>query len=158
MQLSSPAHWVLYTDGGSRGNPGPAGSGFVLRDGSGAAVCAAGYFIGEATNNRAEYDGLIRGLSSAASHGCRSLEVRMDSELIVRQMTGRYRVKNDGLKEPFARAKALMGRFDHVSFVHVPREENTEADRLANEAMDERRSVGDAIEACEDEEGQGTLF
>jgi ribonuclease HI len=112
-------HWVLYTDGGSRGNPGPAGSGFVLFDSSGARVCAAGHFLGEATNNRAEYDGLVRGLSSAVSRGCRSLEVRMDSELIVRQMTGRYRVKNEGLKEPFARAKTLAARVDRVRFMRT---------------------------------------
>lgn len=158
MRPSSESPWILYTDGGSRGNPGPAGSGFVLFDSSGVTVCAEGHFLGEATNNRAEYDGLIRGLSSAVFHGCRSLEVRMDSELIVRQMTGRYRVKNEGLKGPFARAKALVDRLEHVDFVHVPREENTEADRLANEAMDARSSVGDSDDACEDAEAQGALF
>jgi ribonuclease HI len=158
MRPSSESAWVLYTDGGSRGNPGPAGSGFVLFDSSGARVCAAGHFLGEATNNRAEYDGLVRGLSSAVSRGCRSLEVRMDSELIVRQMTGRYRVKNEGLKEPFAHAKALAARVDRVRFMHVPREENTEADKLANEAMDARGPVGDRDDVCEDAEAQGTLF
>ena len=158
MRPSSGSSWVLYTDGGSRGNPGPAGSGFVLFDASGGRVCAAGRFIGEATNNRAEYDGLIQGLWSAVSHGCRRLEVRMDSELIIRQMTGRYRVKNEGLKEPFARAKALAGRMEHVSFVHVPREQNVEADKLANEAMDARGPVGDSDETCESGKAQETLF
>lgn len=158
MRPSSATRWVLHTDGGSRGNPGPAGSGFVLRDGAGTIVCAAGHFLGDATNNRAEYDGLIRGLRSARSHGCRDLEVRMDSELIVRQMIGRYRVKNEGLKEPFAQAKKLLRDFDEVHFVHIPRAENAEADRLANEAMDARESVGDAAEMCEDDSGQGSLF
>jgi ribonuclease HI len=158
MQPSNASSWVLYTDGGSRGNPGPAGSGFVLRDASGKTVCAAGHFLGVATNNRAEYDGLIRGLRSAVSHGCRRLEVRMDSELIVRQMTGRYRVKNEGLKEPFARAQELVSRLDRVTFAHVPREQNTEADRLANEAMDTKSSVGDPDDTCEDQKGQTTLF
>ena len=158
MRRSSGSLCVLYTDGGSRGNPGPAGSGFVLLDPSGAVMCAAGHFLGEATNNRAEYDGLIRGLEAALSRGCRVLEVRMDSELIVRQMTGRYRVKNEGLKQPFARAKALATRIGDVRFVHVRRAENTEADRLANEAMDARGSVGDPAEPCGDGDAQGMLF
>lgn len=158
MRPSSKTPCVLYTDGGSRGNPGPAGSGFVLLDPSGAVMCAAGHFLGEATNNRAEYDGLIRGLEAALSRECRALEVRMDSELIVRQMTGRYRVKNEGLKEPFARARALASRVGDVLFVHVRRAENTEADRLANEAMDARGPVGDPPEPCRDDDTQGMLF
>jgi len=154
----SREYWTLHTDGGSRGNPGPAGSGFVLRDTSGATLCASGHFLGDATNNRAEYDGLVRGLRSARAHGCVRLDVRMDSELIVRQMTGRYRVKNEGLKEPYARATALVREFDNVRFAHIPREENAEADRLANEAMDARTDVGDEAVPCETQRDQGTLF
>jgi ribonuclease HI len=157
MTRSDRVRWVVNTDGGARGNPGPAGSGFVLKDAEGVRVCSGGRYLGETTNNRAEYDALIWGLESALQAGCRSIEVRMDSELIVRQMTGRYRVKNEGLKEPFARARELVRAFEEVHFVHVPRSENAEADRLANEAMDARDTVGDAPETCPDDE-QGTLF
>ncbi len=135
---------ALNTDGGSRGNPGPGGSGFVLSDADGSVVCSGGRFLGETTNNAAEYDALIWGLQVAIARGCRAVEVRMDSELIVRQMTGSYRVKNEGLKLLFARARSLVRRLEEVRFVHVPREDNVEADRLANEAMDTRSSVGDA--------------
>mgnify|MGYP001054768117 CR=1 FL=1 len=157
MTASDRSRWVLNTDGGARGNPGPAGSGFVLKDQSGARVCSGGRYIGVTTNNRAEYDALIWGLESARASGCRAVEVRMDSELIVRQMTGRYRVKNEGLKESYARARELVRAFDDVRFVHVPRSDNAEADRLANEAMDSRETVGDAPETCPDDE-PGTLF
>ena len=146
MGQSSKGACVLYTDGGSRGNPGPAGSGIVLLGPSGETICGGGRFIGSATNNVAEYDALIWGLGLARDHGCRELEVRMDSELIVRQMTGRYRVKNEGLKPLFATAKGLLASFQKVRFVHVRRENNTEADRYANEAMDVRGPVGDAEE------------
>lgn len=155
---SSSSGCVLYTDGGSRGNPGPAGSGFVLLDASGSRLCAAGHFLGQATNNQAEYDALLRGLTAAREYGCRGLEVRMDSELIVRQMTGRYRVKNAGLKDLFGRAQQLVRQFDGVRFVHVRRELNTEADRLANEAMDAQADVGDALGECDVADDQGTLF
>lgn len=161
MPRSDAHRCILYTDGGSRGNPGPAGSGVVLLDSSGQAVCAAGRFIGTATNNIAEYDGLVWGLGLAREHGCRSLEVRMDSELIVRQMTGRYRVKNEGLKPLFAEANKLVAEFDDVRFVHVRRDRNTQADSLANEAMNERGPVGDStLPGCEGEISgeQGSLF
>jgi len=149
---------ILYTDGGSRGNPGPAGSGFVLRDPAGSTLCASGHFIDRATNNQAEYDALLRGLRAALEHGCRNLEVRMDSELIVRQMTGEYRVKNAGLKGLFGQAKQLVRQLDTVRFVHVRREDNVDADRLANEAMDARADVGDVLGECAALHDQGTLF
>ncbi len=149
---------VLYTDGGSRGNPGPAGSGYLLLNASGSTLRAAGHFIGHATNNQAEYDALVRGLRAAREHGCRDLEVRMDSELIVRQMTGRYRVKNAGLKNLFTQAQRLVRHFESVRFVHVRRERNVEADRLANQAMDARADVGDVIGECDAPDDQGTLF
>lgn len=157
MSLSDPERWVLYTDGGARGNPGPGGSGFVLMDASGTTVCSAGHYLGVTTNNRAEYDGLVRGLRAARAHGCERLEVRMDSELIVRQMTGLYRVKNEGLKGLFADAQELLAAFRDVRFVHVRREENTLADRLANDAMDAQGAVGDPDVDCDDR-AQGTLF
>lgn len=149
---------TLHTDGGSRGNPGLAGSGFVLRDAAGTALCASGHYIGEATNNQAEYDGLIRGLVAAAAYGCARVEVRMDSELIVRQMTGRYRVKNAGLKMLFLRANELSRVFEDVRFTHVYRAENAEADALANEAMDARADVGDASEPSPGTSPQDSLF
>lgn len=150
--------WVLYTDGGSRGNPGPAGSGFVLRDSAGELVCVTGHFLGEATNNQAEYDGLIRGIEAALAHGCRRLEVRTDSQLVVRQMTGRYRVKNAGLKSLYARAQTAAKGLEHVRFVHVPREENVEADAAANSAMDARGDVSLAARPCDGHAEALTLF
>lgn len=160
MTRSDTGRCILYTDGGSRGNPGPAGSGIVLLDPDGQVLCAAGRFIGMATNNVAEYDGLVWGLSLAREHGCRSLEVRMDSELIVRQMTGRYRVKNEGLKGLYSSAKKLTDGFADVRFVHVRREQNVDADRLANEAMDAKAAVGDTGTPCPSDEttAQGSLF
>ncbi|HET6498335.1 MAG TPA: ribonuclease HI family protein [Coriobacteriia bacterium] len=157
MRRSEPL-WVLYTDGGSRGNPGPAGSGFVLRDPAGTLVCVSGHFIGHATNNQAEYDGVIRGIEHALSRGCARLEVRTDSQLVVRQMTGRYRVKNAGLKGLHARAQALAAGFEYVRFVHVPREENVEADAAANSAMDAKADVGGDTHQCEEQPGALTLF
>lgn len=155
---SSGGYCVLYTDGGARGNPGPAGSGYVLRDAKGNTLCAAGHYLGETTNNRAEYDGLVRGLASALEFGCSRVEVRMDSELIVRQMIGRYRVKNAGLKEPYTRACALVRGFEDVRFMHVFREQNAEADALANKAMDARGDVGDLVGDTRDGSDQSTLF
>ncbi len=134
---------VLNTDGGSRGNPGPAGAAFVLSSSDGSVICSAGRYLGEATNNFAEYDALVWGLQVALARGCRAVEIRMDSELIVRQMTGIYRVKNEGLRPLFVQAQSHIDRFDEVRFVHIPREENADADRLANEAMDTRSAVGD---------------
>ncbi len=155
---SASGRCVLYTDGGSRGNPGPAGSGVVLLGPEGETLCNAGRFIGDATNNVAEYDGLRWGLELARDRGCRRLEVRMDSELIVRQMTGRYRVKNEGLKPHHAAAQSLLRHFEEVRFVHVRREANTDADRLANEAMDARGVVGDPDAAQYDGTVADTLF
>lgn len=130
----------------------------MLRDPAGVTVCASGHYLGTTTNNRAEYDGLVRGLQAARSHGVTRLEVRMDSELIVRQMTGRYRVKNEGLKEAFAQSRALVNTFDEVRFVHVRRAENAEADRLANDAMDRSHDVGDEPVSERTTGDQDTLF
>ncbi|MDY0088319.1 MAG: ribonuclease HI family protein [Coriobacteriia bacterium] len=158
MMVSSAGYCVLHTDGGSRGNPGPAGSGFVLRDAAGTIVCTSGHYLGEATNNQAEYDGLVRGLEAALAHGCRRLRVRMDSELIVKQMSGRYRVKNAGLKVFFLRASELVRRFEDVRFTHVFREENAEADALANQAMDACSDIGDALGSSAKDCRQESLF
>lgn len=149
---------VLRTDGGSRGNPGPAGAGFVIeRDGE--VVCSGGWFLGDTTNNVAEYEALIWGLENVAALGVRRVDVRADSELVVKQIHGLYRVKNANLKPLFVRAKELLRSFDEWSIVHVRREDNAAADELANAAMDKRGVVG--TPRCvpgQDPGGQGALF
>lgn len=147
---------TLRTDGGARGNPGPAGAGFVLEDEKGRVVRSGGRFLGSATNNVAEYEALLWGLSTALDHGVREIRVCADSELVVKQLTGLYRVKNEGLKPLFAKAKVLLARFAAVEVVHVRREMNEAADALANVAMDERRTVGDGVGP--DAGGQPALF
>jgi probable phosphoglycerate mutase len=131
---------IAYTDGGSRGNPGPAGFGVRIEDGHGALVEEWHGSIGVATNNVAEYRGLISALRWAVDRGAPQLEIRSDSELLVKQMRGEYRVKNPGLRPLFEEARALAARVGRVRYTHVRREMNAEADRLANEAMDEARA------------------
>ncbi len=126
----------LYTDGGARGNPGPAGIGVVLRDESGEVIGEIARGIGEATNNVAEYTALIAGLELALDKGVREVEIYMDSELVVSQLLGRWKIKKDTLRPLAVKARALMGRFDSVSLSHVRRELNADADRLANQGMD----------------------
>jgi probable phosphoglycerate mutase len=123
-------------DGGSRGNPGPAGYGVRITrdDGTTADLKQA---IGIATNNIAEYNGLLAALRWAVDEGVGSLHVKADSELMVKQMLGVYRVKNPGLQPLYEEARRLAGRIGRVTFEHVRREQNADADRLANEAMDE---------------------
>ncbi len=133
---------VLRTDGGSRGNPGPAGAGFVIEV-DGATVCRGGRFLGSQTNNVAEYEALIWGLENVAALGYPEVTVYADSELLVKQVNGQYRVKNEGLKPLFVRAMQLLRGFRRFSVVHVRREQNAEADAMANEAMDARADVGD---------------
>jgi ribonuclease HI len=128
----------LYSDGAARGNPGPAGAGAVLVKGDGAVVARLGKFLGEQTNNVAEYQGLILGLEAALKLGADEIEIRADSELMVRQILGTYRVKNPGLKPLYGRARELLRRFAKVDIAHVPREENREADEMSNRAIDER--------------------
>jgi ribonuclease HI len=129
---------VAYIDGGSRGNPGPAGYGVRIEDdAAGGAVAELHGALGVATNNVAEYHGLLAALTWAADHGVTSLEVRSDSELLVKQMLGAYRVKHPGLQPLYQQARLLAARVGRVRFKHVRRELNTEADRLANLAMDE---------------------
>jgi ribonuclease HI len=137
MATSSTGTWTLRADGGSRGNPGPGALGYVLCDASGAEVEARGEFIGTCTNNVAEYRALIAGLESAARHGAKTLVVRMDSELVVRQMLGTYKVKNEGLKPLHAEARSAAAKLGTVRFESVPRDDNGRADALVNEALDE---------------------
>jgi probable phosphoglycerate mutase len=126
----------LSTDGGARGNPGPAAFGYVLEADDGTVLAAHGETIGTATNNVAEYRGLIAGLEKALELQVDELDVVSDSELIVRQMTGEYKVKNATLQELQAEAADLAARLPRVAYRSVPREHNDLADRLVNEALD----------------------
>ena len=126
----------LYTDGGARGNPGPAGIGARLLTASGDVVEELADFIGTATNNVAEYQALLAGLELALDRGVERLDVFMDSELVVRQVKGQYKVKDAGLKPLHAQACQLLSRFHEVDVGHVRREQNAEADGLVNEAID----------------------
>jgi ribonuclease HI len=130
---------VLYTDGAARGNPGPAGAGVRVESPDGTAIDELAEYLGETTNNVAEYHALLIGLERARALGAASVEVRSDSELLVRQMTGEYKVKNAGLKELVTRARTLERAFRSVAYVHVRREKNRCADRLANLAIDRAR-------------------
>jgi ribonuclease HI len=126
----------LSTDGGARGNPGPAAYGYVLEADDGHVLAAHGEAIGHATNNVAEYRGLVAGMAKAAELGVRELEVVSDSELIVKQMRGDYRVKNAALRELWEEASDLERRFAKVRYTAVRRAHNELADRLVNEALD----------------------
>jgi ribonuclease HI len=149
---------LLRTDGGARGNPGPAGAGFVIES-DGRVLCEAGRYLGETTNNVAEYEALIWGLENALALDISDISILSDSELLVRQLSGVYRVKSPQLKPLVRRAKELLGRFAHTRIEHVLRAENAHADELANAAMDTRGIVGDP--ACvppEDISTQESLF
>jgi ribonuclease HI len=130
----------LHVDGASRGNPGEAGFGVHVTTLDGAVVAALYGYLGRATNNVAEYQALLHGLRFALDRGTREVEIFSDSELLVRQLAGRYRVKNPGLQPLFREAASLLARFARSRVTHVPRERNCEADALANRAVDERRS------------------
>ena len=126
----------LSTDGGARGNPGPAAYGYVLEDENGTVLAAHGERIGIATNNVAEYSALIAGLEKAAELGVDEVDVVSDSELMVKQMTGEYRIKNEALQDLAADARRAARRVGKVSYRAVRREHNELADRLVNEALD----------------------
>ncbi len=128
--------WVVYSDGASRGNPGPASIGAAVYDGSGREVHAVSRRIGRATNNEAEYRAAIAGLEAALALGARDVELVMDSELVVRQLNMRYKVRNPALRRLFGRIKDLQWRFASFEVRHVRREENRRADELANLAFD----------------------
>jgi probable phosphoglycerate mutase len=137
-----PLRVIVEADGGARGNPGPAGYGAVVRDAdSGEVLAERAEALGLATNNVAEYSGLLAGLRAAAELNAAEVEVRMDSKLVVEQMSGRWQIKHPGLRPLAAQAAALQRRFDLVTFVWVPRERNKDADALANKAMDEAAGV-----------------
>jgi ribonuclease HI len=130
---------VLWTDGAARGNPGPAGIGAILKSPSGEVPYTGSEFLGHTTNNVAEYKAVLLGLQGALAQGIRKVEVRADSELLIKQLRGEYRVKSPGLKPLFDEARKLIARFASVKLTHIRRELNGEADRLANQGID---SVG----------------
>ena len=132
---------VIHTDGGARGNPGPAGAGVVLTDEHGRPAYEAGYFLGDTTNNVAEYTGLLRALEAAERLGFDRVEIHSDSELMVKQLRGQYRVKAAHLKPLYRDVMAVLGRMNQWRVGHVYRRDNERADALANRAMDAARDV-----------------
>ncbi|HZR66188.1 MAG TPA: ribonuclease HI family protein [Terriglobales bacterium] len=134
---SAPQHYLIaHTDGGARGNPGPAGYGVVIQDQQGKKVASLSQYLGEQTNNFAEYQALIAALEYAVEHGPKALRVVSDSELLVRQIKGIYKVKHPTLRDLHARARQLSSQLEWFDIEHVLRGHNREADQLANEAMD----------------------
>ncbi len=135
--IKAPEHYLIaHSDGGARGNPGPSGYGVVIQDEAGRKIAALSQYLGHQTNNFAEYQGLIAALEYAIEHGHKALKVVSDSELLVRQIKGIYKVKNLTLQELHARAKELIAQLEWFSIDHALREHNREADELANQAMD----------------------
>ena len=140
-----PLHVKVHTDGGSRGNPGPAAAGIVVAAADdGTVLRQEGIFLGKATNNVAEYRALLAGLSAAGRLGADEVDVYSDSELLVRQMNGQYRVRNAGLLPLFAEARELAEQFGRCAIHHVRREKNFHADALVNQALTAGRNVEDA--------------
>ncbi|MDO8885493.1 ribonuclease HI family protein [Candidatus Oleimmundimicrobium sp.] len=135
--ICQEARLILRVDGAARGNPGHAGIGGVILNESGSQLFSFSEYIGEATNNVAEYSALIFGLGEAANFKSNSVVIYSDSELLVQQLNGFYKVKNAGLKPLFEEAKKLLSSYTGVTIKHVPREENKEADELANQAIDD---------------------
>jgi len=134
-------HIIIHTDGGSRGNPGPAAAAFILADTEGNIIEGKASFLGDTTNNVAEYTGLLIALSAAKQARAKRIDVFSDSELIVRQINGRYRVKNQKLKELFAECTGLLAGFSSWKVTHIPREQNKQVDELVNRAMDLQKNI-----------------
>ena len=136
--MSRPHKLIVETDGAARGNPGLAGAGIIIKDEQGRTVETIGKFLGVTTNNQAEYQALIEGLRAVARHQPDSVTVRMDSELVIKQMNGQYRVRHPDLLPLYSRATELASALPAVTFVHIPREKNPGADKVANVAIDSR--------------------
>ncbi|MEX0785029.1 MAG: ribonuclease HI family protein [Dehalococcoidia bacterium] len=134
-----PSRVIAYADGACRGNPGPASYGVVVYDDAGRTLHESSHAIGHATNNQAEYRGVIAALEAALGLGAETVELRVDSELVARQLSGRYRVRNPKLIPLHNRILALRERFQRVVIAHVPRKMNKVADKLANEALDRQQ-------------------
>jgi phosphoribosylglycinamide formyltransferase-1 len=134
-------HLTIYTDGASRGNPGPAAAAFVLMDSHGRELAAKGIYLGEATNNTAEYTGLVRALEAAKQMSPKQVCVYSDSELMVRQINGKYRVKSEQIRPIYQQVMTLLDLFDSYQVKYIPRGKNTRADSLCNRALDRQRDV-----------------
>ena len=132
--------FVIHSDGAARGNPGPAGAGAVIAAPSGEVVAEVSEYLGEMTNNQAEYRALVLALEEAQRRGATELAIFADSELLVRQVRGEYRVKNEGLRPLFERVRTLLRGIGRYTIQHVPRERNAHADALANRAIDRKQS------------------
>jgi ribonuclease HI len=162
-----PEHYLIaHSDGGARGNPGPSGYGVVIQDEAGRKVAALSQYLGHQTNNFAEYQGLIAALEYAIGHGHKALKVVSDSELLVRQIKGIYKVKNSALQKLHGRAKDLITQLEWFSIDHALRQHNREADALANEAMDKgmgranstaRVAAGDSLARAAAAEFEGVV-
>jgi len=135
-QAQPETYLIAHVDGGSRGNPGPSGYGVVITDQAGRKIAGLSEYLGHQTNNYAEYQGLLAALDYALEHAHKALKVVGDSELLVKQIRGEYKVKSPALLELYQRARKMIGQLDWFSIQHVLREKNMEADRLANAAMD----------------------
>ncbi len=139
MPASSPSDkkaLIIYCDGAARGNPGPAGAGVVIQDEQGRIIREVTQFLGHTTNNQAEYSALIVGLQTAEEMAPDEINIRLDSELVVKQIKGQYRVRSEDLKPFYDEVTKLLRRFKRYTITHVPREQNREADILANVAID----------------------
>ncbi|MFA6512461.1 MAG: ribonuclease HI family protein [Patescibacteria group bacterium] len=134
--MKTTKHIQLWTDGGSRGNPGPAGIGAILKSPDGTVLATVSKYIGEDTNNQAEYFAMIAALTEAKKLHAETIEAFMDSQLIVEQLNRRYKVKHPDIQKRFVEVWNLIQKFKKVTFTHVPREENKEADALVNAALD----------------------
>lgn len=127
---------ILHTDGGARGNPGPGAAGVVIKDTKGKVVKEIGSYLGVCTNNEAEYQALILGLEAAIKLGATGVTSHLDSELIVNQLNGFYKVKNINMKKYWGEVQSLIEAFEKITFVHVKRKDNAHADKLVNEVLD----------------------
>ncbi len=138
--MTKANHVRLYTDGGARGNPGPAGIGVVIQDADGRVVATFHRSIGERTNNQAEYEAILEGLTRAKERGATHVACFLDSQLVVEQLSRRYKVKDKDLAQLFVKVWNVLQDFSAVTFQHIPREQNTAADALVNKAIDEQLS------------------
>jgi ribonuclease HI len=145
--MNESAPWIIYTDGAARANPGPAAFAYIIERPGESTIEEKGC-LGDTTNNIAEYTALIRALEHAQRLGGRRLVVNSDSELMVKQMIGAYKVKHPGLTPLYERAKALTGHFDSVTFRHIRRELNKRADQLCNEALDDKARAAPAADSA----------
>ena len=141
-KCKSHGRLIAYVDGASSGNPGPAGAGFVITDEDGRVLAERAIPLGQATNNVAEYRAVIGALHEAAARGAREVTVRSDSELVIKQMRGEYKVKSKGLKGLYEWVKKLTTRFEGVQWEHVGREENRRADELARQGTARSKAMG----------------